>query len=184
MKSLRALALLPLAAAAAQAYTIELQLGENRPTGFAKGTVVGLNIAGQVGRNVSLGLNLSDKDINDTENVTPVLSNPSNLVTPGKVKVRNASADLAYELNPRGAIHPFIGAGLGYAWLSNTENVTTSKSVMTASVFAGIRFELSRDVDIAFNLRNTELLGVKNFDGTKKQTVKNWESTVGLRLKF
>ena len=180
MKSLRALALLPLAAAAAQAYTIELQLGENRPTGFAKGTVVGLNIAGQVGRNVSLGLNLSDKDINDTENVTPLLSTTN----PGKVKVRNASADLAYELNPRGAIHPFIGAGLGYAWLSNTENVTTSKSVMTASVFAGIRFELSRDVDIAFNLRNTELLGVKNFDGTKKQTVKNWESTVGLRLKF
>ncbi len=187
MKSLRTLALLPLAAAAAQAYTIELQLGKNHPDGFAEGSVVGLNIAGQIGHNVSLGLNLTDKKLDDVDNWNnnaPLLSDNNAATEPGVVKVRNASLDLSYELNPRGAIHPFIGAGIGYAWLSNTEGVTTSKSVMSASVFGGIRFELSRDVDIAFNVRNNQLIGVKNFDGTTKQTLKNWESTVGLRFKF
>jgi opacity protein-like surface antigen len=171
MKSLRTLALLPLAAAAAQAYTIELQLGENRPTGYKNGTVIGLNIAGQVGQNVSLGLNLSDQNIEDTASTY-------------NVKARNASFDIVYELNPRGAIHPYIGAGIGYAWLSDTEAFTKSKSVMTSSALAGIRFELSRDVDIAFNVRNTQLHSVSNLAGTSKNAIKLWESTVGLRFKF
>ncbi len=187
MKSLRTLALLPLAAAAAQAYTIEFQLGKNHPDGFAEGSVVGLNIATQVNKDISIGLNLTDKKLDDTDNWyndAPLLSDNTTITPPNVVKVRNASLDITYELNHRGAIHPFVGVGIGYAWLSNTEGVTTSNTVMTTSFFGGIRFELSRDIDIAFNVRNNQLLSLKNFDGSTEKTYKNWESTVGLRFKF
>ncbi len=169
MKSLRTLALLPLAAAAAQAYTIELQLGQSRTTGYDQGTVAGLNIAGQVSQSVGLGLNLSNKTIEDSTH---------------SMKVRNASLDITYELNPRGALHPFIGAGVGYAWLSNAATFTSTKGVMTTSVFGGIRFELSRSVDVALNFRNNQLLSVPDITGANKNTLKNWDSTVGLRFKF
>ena len=171
MKSLPALALLPLAAAAAQAYTVELQLGQSRTTGYDQGTVAGLNIAGHVTPSVSLGLNLSNKKIdNDTAST--------------RMRVRNASLDIAYEMNPRGAIHPFIGAGVGYAWLSDATTITNSKGVTTTSIFGGIRFELSRSVDIALNFRNNQLLSVPDTAGANKNTIKNWDSTVGLRFKF
>jgi len=170
MKSLRTLALLPLAAAAAQAYTLELQLGQSRSTGYDTGTVSGLNIAGQVSQSVSLGLNLSNKTIKNS--------------TPQSMTVRNASLDLTYEMNPRGALHPFFGAGVGYAWLSDAATFTNSKGVTTTSIFGGMRFELSRSVDIAFNFRNNQLLSVPNTVGANKNTIKNWDSTVGLRFKF
>jgi opacity protein-like surface antigen len=170
MKSLRTLALLPLAAAAAQAYTIELQLGQSRSTGYDTGTVSGLNIAGQVSQSVSLGLNLSNKTIKNS--------------TPQSMTVRNASLDLTYEMNPRGALHPFFGAGVGYAWLSDAATFTNSKGVTTTSIFGGMRFELSRSVDIAFNYRHNQLLSVPNTAGANKNTIKNWDSTVGLRFKF
>ena len=173
MKSLRTLALLPLTAAAAHAYmhspSIELQLGQSRPTGYDQGSIVGLNIAGQVSQSVGLGLNLSSKTIEDVN---------------AGMKVRNASLDLTYELNPRGAIRPFIGAGLGYAWFSDAAGFTDSKGATTTSVFGGIRFELSRNVDITFNVRNNEILSVPDPTGANDKTIKDWESTVGLRFKF
>lgn len=173
MKSLLTLALLPLTAAAAQAYMtnpfIELQLGQNRPKGYNEGSVVGLNVGGLISQNVGLGLNLSSKNIKNTAS---------------NMKVRNASVDLSYELNPRGAFHPFLGLGLGYAWFSNTTALTNSSGATTTSVFGGIRFELSRKIDIALNVRNNELLSVPNSSGANAKTIKNWESSVGLRFKF
>jgi hypothetical protein len=72
MKSLRYLAVLPLMAAAAQALTLDVQLGYGKPgtplgnAGAASAdntSVVGLGIGTYLTENSHLGLNLSTRDI-------------------------------------------------------------------------------------------------------------------------
>ena len=168
MKSLRPLLLLPLAAVAAQAYTLELELGKSHPTGHQDSNVVGLTIATQVNENFSLGLNLNSRGL--------VGGNPAI-----DLDARTAIAELTYDLNARGGIRPFVGAGVGYSWLSGTG--VTSKSVLTTDVFAGVRFALSENLDIAFTVKNAQFSGVKYTSGAK-HTITDWSQSVGLRLKF
>jgi opacity protein-like surface antigen len=126
MKSLRPLLLLPLAAVAAQAYTLELELGKNHPTGGQNSSVVGLTAATQLNESFGLGLNLNSRGVaNATQDLT----------------ARTALAELTYDLNSRGGIRPFIGAGVGYSWLSGTGSA--SKSVLATDVFAGVGVGLS-----------------------------------------
>ncbi len=70
MKSLRYLAVLPLMAAAAQALTLDVQLGYGKPNAPLSGgasadntSVVGLGIGTYLTENSHLGLNLSTRDI-------------------------------------------------------------------------------------------------------------------------
>lgn len=170
MKSLRPLLLLPLAAVAAQAYTLELELGRNHPTGGQNGNVTGLTIATQVNESIGLGLNLNARSL-----TTSSLN----------VDARTALAEITYDLNSRGGIRPFIGAGVGYSWLSENGSVatTTSKSVLATDVFAGVRFALSENLELSLGVKNTEFIGVKNVAGTKN-TVNDWSQSIGLRLKF
>lgn len=171
MKSLRPLLLLPLAAVAAQAYTLELELGRNHPTGGQNGNVVGLTSAWQLNESFSLGLNLNARSL-----TTSTLN----------VDARTALAELTYDLNSRGGIRPFIGAGIGYSWLSDNGTVatTSTKSVLATDVFAGVRFALSDNLELSLAVKNTEFLGVKNAAGTSKNTVNDWSQSIGLRLKF
>jgi outer membrane protein W len=168
MKSLRPLLLLPLAAVAAQAYTLELELGKSHPTGHQDSNVVGLTIATQVNENFGLGLNLNSRGL--------VGGNPAI-----DLDARSAVMELTYDLNARGGIRPFVGAGVGYSWLSGTG--VTSKSVLTTDVFAGVRFALSENLDIAFTVKNAQFSGVK-YTGGAKHTITDWSQSVGLRLKF
>lgn len=168
MKSLRPLLLLPLAAVAAQAYTLELELGKSHPTGHQDSSVVGLTVASQVNENFSLGLNLNSRGL--------VGGNPAI-----DLDARTAIAELTYDLNARGGIRPFVGAGVGYSWLSGTG--TISKSVLATDVFAGMRFALSENLDIGFTLKNTQFIGVK-YTTTSKGTLTDWSQSVSLRLKF
>jgi len=168
MKSLRPLLLLPLAAVAAQAYTLELELGKSHPTGHQDSNVVGLTLATQVNENFSLGLNLNSRGL--------VGGNPTI-----DLDARTALMELTYDLNARGGIRPFVGAGVGYSWLSGTG--VTSKSVLTTDVFAGVRFALSENLDIAFTVKNAQFSGVKYTSGAK-HTITDWSQSVGLRLKF
>lgn len=168
MKSLRPLLLLPLAAVAAQAYTLELELGKSHPTGHQDSNVVGLTIATQVNENFSLGLNLNSRGLTGGN---PVID----------LDARTAFAELTYDLNARGGIRPFVGAGVGYAWLSGTG--VTSKSVLATDVFAGVRFALSENLDIAFTVKNAQFSGVK-YTGGAKNTITDWSQSVSLRLKF
>jgi len=167
MKSLRPLLLLPLAAVAAQAYTLELELGRNHPTGGQNSSVVGLTAATQINESFGLGLNLNSRG-----------------VTTGSfdLTARTALAELTYDLNSRGGIRPFIGAGVGYSWLSGTGSA--SKSVLATDLFAGVRFALSENLELSLAIKNTEFIGVKNAAGTSKSTVNDWSQSVGLRLKF
>ena len=168
MKSLRPLLLLPLAAVAAQAYTLELELGKSHPTGHQDSNVVGLTIATQVNESFSLGLNLNSRGL--------VGGNPAI-----DLDARTALMELTYDLNARGGIRPFVGAGVGYSWLSGTGSI--SKSVLTTDVFAGVRFALSENLDIAFTVKNAQFIGVK-YTTTTKSTLTDWSQSVSLRLKF
>ena len=188
MKLLRTLALLPLAAAASQAATIEFQFGKNNPVGsnselgvkYNAGTLAGITVAGNISREVELGLNVNYKHLATDETGVSGSSN---------IGVLNASLDFSYNLNPRGGINPFFGIGLGYAWLSNLNDsldipVTTSKGLFTASAFVGIRFALNNKVDFSLTARNTHYIGLKNTDGSAKSNIQNWESIAGLRYRF
>ena len=189
MKLLRTLALLPLAAAASQAATIEFQFGKNNPVGnnydtgvkYNSGTLTGITVAGNVSRNVELGLNVNYKHL-ATDAVTG-LTGASN------VGVLNTSLDLTYDINPRGGISPFVGIGLGYAWLSNLYDtdgtpVTTTKGLFTASAYAGVRFAINNKLDFTLTARDTHYIGLRNFDGSVKSNVQNWEAIAGLRYRF
>jgi len=193
MKYLRTLALLPLAAAASQAATIEFQFGKNNPVGsnsdsgipYNSGTLTGVTVAGNISRDFELGLNVSYKHLATDAQTTFTNSN---------IGVLNAALDLTYDLNPRGAIRPFVGIGLGYAWLSNLDYaddgvnpvtpVTTSKGLFTASAFVGIRFAINNKLDFSLTARDTHYIGLKNFDGTTKSNIQNWETIAGLRYRF
>ena len=198
MKLLRTLALLPLAAAASQAATIEFQFGKNNPVGsshelldtkYNSGTLAGITVAGNISREVELGLNVNYKHL-----ATDVPSGYEGLLGWSNIGVLNASLDLTYNLNPRGGISPFVGIGLGYSWLSNRDYaddginpvtpVTTSKGLFTAAAFVGLRFAISNKVDFSITARNTHYMGLKNYDGTVKTDVQSWEGIAGLRYRF
>jgi opacity protein-like surface antigen len=196
MKLLRTLALLPLAAAASQAATIEFQFGKNNPVGsnselgakYNAGTLAGITVAGNISREIELGLNVNYKHL-----ATDVPSGAEGIVGSTNLGVLNASLDLTYDLNPRGGISPFVGIGLGYAWLSNLNDsldipVTTSKGLFTASAYAGIRFALNKKLDFTLTARDTYYMGLKNSgvgeNPGAKSNVQNWEAIAGLRYRF
>ena len=193
MKLLRTLALLPLAAAASQAATIEFQFGKNNPVGsnydsgikYNSGTLTGITLAGNLSREVELGLNVNYKHL---------ATDAADTFTNSNIGALNASLDLTYNLNSRGGINPFVGIGLGYAWLSNlnyTDDginpvtpVTTSKGLFTASAFVGMRFALNNKIDFSLSARSTHYMGLKNYDGTAKSNIQSWEAIAGLRYRF
>jgi opacity protein-like surface antigen len=176
MKSLRTLAVLPLMAAAAQALTLDVQLGYGKPnaplaTGGASDntSVVGLGIGTYLTENSHLGLNLSTRDI-----VAP----DDNV----DAAARTAILEYTYELNSTGGIKPFIGAGIGYGWLKNTFKSTA----LATDVFAGMRFEVTESVDFTLTARLHQLYNVDFFDvvGENNRQVNSFEAVAGLRFNF
>ena len=174
MKTLSTLAVLSLTAAA-QALTIDLQFGTGSVgtplSGGAKAdstSVVGIGIGTQLSENSHLGLNVSTRDI--------VTADPID------AKARTAIIEYTYELNPHGGIHPFIGAGIGYAWLKNTEGATA----LASDVFAGLRFTVTESVDLTFTARAHQLYNVdfSQVTGENNRQVNSFEALAGLRFKF
>ena len=175
MKTLSTLAVLTLTAAA-QALTLDLQFGTaSVGTPLAGGaeadssSVVGVGIGTQLSDTSHLGLNLSTRDI--------VTADPVN------AKARTAIIEYTYELNPTGGIHPFVGAGIGYAWLKNTDKATA----LASDVFAGLRFTVTESVDLTFTARAHQLYNVdfnQGIQGEFNRQVNSFEAIAGLRFKF
>ena len=175
MKTLSTLAVLTLTAAA-QALTIDLQFGTaSVGTPLAGGaeadssSVVGVGIGTQLTDTSHLGINLSTRDI--------VTADPVN------AKARTAILEYTYELNPTGGIHPFVGAGIGYAWLKNTDGATA----LASDVFAGLRFTVTESVDLTFTARAHQLYNVdfnQGIQGEFNRQVNSFEAIAGLRFKF
>jgi len=178
MKSLRYLAVLPLMAAASQALTLDVQLGTSNPGAPISGgadadttSVVGLGLGTYLTENSHLGLNFSTRNIE-----APGVGNPVD------AKARTATVDYTYELNSTGGIKPFIGAGLGYAWMKNTYK----SSAFASNVFAGLRFAVTDTVDFTLTGRLVQLHGVDfyNVVGENNRQVNIFEGIAGLRFKF
>jgi len=178
MKSLRYLAVLPLMAAASQALTLDVQLGYGQPSAPISGgadsddtAVVGLGLGTYLTENSHLGLNLSTRDI-----VAPGVGNPVDAAA------RTATIDYTYELNSTGGLKPFIGAGVGYAWMKNTYK----SSALASNVFAGIRFEVTESVDFSLTARMVQLYNVDFYPvaGEQNRQINIFEGIAGLRFKF
>ena len=178
MKTLSTLAVLSLTAAA-QALTLDLQFGTasvGTPLGSAgaakadSSSVVGVGIGTQLSDTSHLGLVLSTRDI-----VEPT-------VGPVDATARTAILEYTYELNSTGGIKPFIGAGVGYAWLKNTDKATA----LASDVFAGLRFAVTDSVDVTLTARAHQLYNVDFFDvdGERNRQVNSFEALAGLRFKF
>ena len=176
MKSLRYLAVLPLMAAAAQALTLDVQLGYGKPSAPISGgadadntSVVGLGIGTYLTENSHLGLNLSTRDIVSAADFVDAAA-------------RTAIVEYTYELNANGGIRPFIGAGIGYGWLKNT----ASSTALASDVFAGLRFEINENVDFTLTARLHQLYNVDFYDvaGENNRQVNSFEGVAGLRFKF
>lgn len=175
MKSLRYLAALPLMAAASQALTLDVQLGYGKPNAPLSGgadadntSVVGIGIGTYLTENSHLGLNLSTRDIVTTD--------------PVDAAARTALIEYTYELNSTGGIKPFVGAGIGYGWLKNTEK----KTALASDVFAGLRFEVNENVDFTLTARLHQLYNVDFGLPVSEQNrqVNSFEGVAGLRFKF
>jgi opacity protein-like surface antigen len=178
MKSLRYLAVLPLMAAAAQALTLDIQLGYGKPSAPISGgpdadntAVVGIGVGTYLTENSHLGLNFSTRDIVEPNGLSPV-----------DAAARTALVEYTYELNSTGGIRPFIGAGIGYGWLTNTVKSTA----LATDVFAGMRFEVTESVDFTVTARLHQLYGVDfaNVVGEENRQVNSFEAVAGLRFKF
>jgi len=177
MKSLSTLAVLSLSAAA-QALTLDIQIGTSNPSapiaGGAKAdnsSVVGIGIGTYLTENSHLGLNLSTRDI-----VDPTAGNPVD------AKARTAIIEYTYELNSTGGIKPFIGVGIGYGMLKNT----IKKTALASDVFAGLRFAVTDSVDVTLTARAHQLHNVDfaNVVGEENRQVNSFEAVAGLRFKF
>ena len=175
MKTLSTLALLT-AAAAAQALTVDVQIGTSKPSApYAGGasadnsSVIGVGIGTYLSETSHLGLNISTRDI-----VEPIDSVDAT--------ARTAILEYTYELNSTGGIKPFIGAGIGYAWLKNTAKATA----LASDVFAGLRFAVTDSVDVTLTARAHQLYNVdfSTTIGEYNRQVNSFEALAGLRFKF
>jgi opacity protein-like surface antigen len=175
MKTLSTLALLT-AAAASQAYTLDLQVGTGKPSAPHAGSanadntsVVGIGFGTYLTENSHLGLNLSTRDIVNSDIFVDATA-------------RTAIVEYTYELNSTGGIKPFIGAGIGYAWLKNTDKATA----LASDVFAGVRFNITQSVDLTFTARAHQLYNVdfSQVNGESNRQINSFEAVAGLRFNF
>ncbi len=174
MKTLSTIAALSLAAAA-QAYTLDVQVGTSKPSTPLSGgasadnsSVIGIGFGTYLTENSHLGLNLSTRNIVTTD--------------PVDATARTAIIEYTYELNSAGGIKPFIGAGIGYGWLKNTYKATA----LASDVFAGLRFAVTDSVDVTLTARAHQLYNVdfSQVVGENNRQVNSFEALAGLRFKF
>jgi opacity protein-like surface antigen len=177
MKTLSTLAVLSLTAAA-QALTLDIQVGTSRPSAPIAGgpkaensSVVGIGVGTYLTENSHLGLNVSSRSIVEPTGGSPV-----------DATARTAILEYTYELNSAGGIKPFIGAGIGYAWLKNTDKATA----LASDVFAGLRFAVTDSVDVTLTARAHQLYNVDFYPvaGENNRQVNSFEALAGLRFKF
>jgi len=173
MKTLSTLTLLA-AAAAAQAYTLDVQVGHANSNDFDNSSVVGFGIGSQLSNEVHLGFNVSRKSL------------VSNLASPNQFadlsfKAYTSTIDFTYELSS-GGIRPFIGAGVGLAWF---EGLTDgSSSALATKLFAGLAFQISPTVDLTLTAQHAQLHNFHVTSGDAGFGTNNWEALAGLRFKF
>ena len=168
MKTLSILALLT-AATAAQAYTLDINVGHSKLSGtYDDVSVIGLGVGSQLNNEFHLGLNVSRKSIYEVSNVD--------------AKATSATLDLTYNLSPTGGIRPFIGAGVGAVRFTGDSIFT--KNALTTKFFVGLAFPITQNVEFSVSAQNSKFHGVQELDGGPKATVTSWDGIAALRFNF
>ena len=168
MKTLSTLAVLSLAAAA-QALTIDANIGAASPSNYDSNAVWGVGIGSQLNNDFHVGLNYSSlKLVSDVAGVDST--------------ARTATVDVTYELNGNGSIRPFVGAGVGCVWFSQPTIYT--KNALVTNLYVGMSFRLSETVDVLLTERNTEMFDVQEIQYGAKKSINSWQSSASLRFKF
>jgi outer membrane protein W len=168
MKTLSTLALLT-AATAAQAYTLDVQVGHSRLDNYDNASVIGLGIGNQINNELHLGLNVGRKSI-------------SSDVALVDAKATSATLDLTYNLSPVGGIRPFVGAGVGAVRFTGDSIFT--KNALSTKFFIGIAFPINQNVEFSVSAQNSKFHGVQELDGGPKTTITSWDGIAALRFNF
>ena len=168
MKTLSTLALLT-AATAAQAYTLDVNVGHSKLSGsYDDVIVIGLGVGSHRNNEFHLGLNVSRKNIFEVSNVD--------------AKATSATLDLTYNLSPTGGIRPFIGAGVGAVRFTGDSIFT--KNALTTKFFVGLAFPINQNVEFSVSAQNSKFHGVQELQNGPKATVTSWDGIAALRFNF
>jgi opacity protein-like surface antigen len=168
MKTLSTLALLT-AATAAQAYTLDVNVGHSRLTNnYDDVSVIGLGVGSQLNNELHLGLNVSRKSIYEALNVD--------------AKATSATLDLTYNLSSVGGIRPFVGAGVGAVRFTGDSIFT--KNALATKLFVGIAFPITQTIEFSVSAQNSKFHGVQELDGGPKTTITSWDGIAALRFNF
>jgi outer membrane protein W len=173
MKTLSILTLVA-AASAAQAYTLDVNVGHANSNDFDNSTLVGIGVGTQLNNDFHLGFNLSRKSL------TSDLSSPAQFAGVD-AKAYTTSVDLTYDLSS-GGIRPFVGAGIGLAWFQGAS--IYSNTALATKLFAGVAFQLSSTVDLTLTAQHAQLHNIHVLKGDAGFNTNNWEAIAGLRFKF
>jgi len=168
MKTLSTLALLT-AATAAQAYTLDVNVGHSSVDSYDSVSVVGLGIGNQINNELHLGLNVGRKSI-------------SSDVALVDAKATSATLDLTYNLSPVGGIRPFVGAGVGAVRFTGDSIFT--KNALATKLFVGIAFPITQTIEFSVSAQNSKFHGVQELDGGPKATITSWDGIAALRFNF
>jgi len=167
MKTLSTIALLT-AATAAQAYTLDVNVGHSRLDNYDNVSVVGLGIGTHLNNEYHLGLNFGRKSI-------------SSAVALVDAKATSATLDLTYNLS-QGGIRPFIGAGIGGVRFSG-DSIDT-KTAFATKLFLGISFPITQNVEFTLTAQNSKFYSVQELAGGPKTNITSWDGIAGLRFSF
>lgn len=168
MKTLSTLALLT-AATAAQAYTLDVNVGHSRLDNYDNVSVVGLGIGTHLNNEYHLGLNFGRKSI-------------SSAVALVDAKATSATLDLTYNLSQSNGIRPFVGAGIGGVRFSG-DSIDT-KTAFATKLFVGIAFPISQNIELSVSAQNSKFYSVQELAGGPKTTVSSWDGIAALRFNF
>jgi len=168
MKTLSTLALLT-AATAAQAYTLDVNVGHSRLDNYDNVSVVGLGIGTHLNNEYHLGLNFGRKNI-------------SSAVALVDAKATSATLDLTYNLSQSNGIRPFIGAGVGGVHFSG-DSIDT-KNAFATKLFVGIAFPITQNVELSVSAQNSKFYSVQELAGGAKTTISSWDGIAALRFNF
>jgi outer membrane protein W len=168
MKTLSTLALLT-AATAAQAYTLDVNVGQSKLSGnYDDVSVIGLGVGSQLNNELHLGLNVSRKSIYEALNVD--------------AKATSATLDLTYSLSPVGGIRPFVGAGVGAVRFTGDSIFT--KNALATKFFVGLAFPITQNIEFSVSAQNSKFHGVQELENGPKATVTSWDGIAALRFNF
>ena len=168
MKTLSILALLT-AATAAQAYTLDINVGHSKLDDYDGVNVIGLGVGSHLNNEFHLGLNVGRKNIRSD-------------VALVDAKATSATLDLTYNLSPTGGIRPFIGAGVGAVRFTGDSIFT--KNALTTKFFVGLAFPITQNVEFSVSAQNSKFHGVQELENGPKATVTSWDGIAALRFNF